>query len=252
MRTEPGKYADKGDWKESEDVTRPRGIFSPKERAHLAGWLDEDAKDDTDAIRQREYRMREHIRNVFRDFAFPGCEDLVAEVLREEIGWKPNKERSYYFRQIPSGVSALLSAIYTSLAPPDIESIEKHSTLDIVLKEGISESVIQSAAQRGISVIPNLTLEIDVGETMDIDELHEMYESHDFEEMVLLPDELAALFYSGRLSPVEHNAYAEKATKEQAEAPERYKTKLIEAYDRRGYDVSPDEVSTKKIDRYIR
>ena len=232
MYPKPGENADSeilDDWTEDELINRPRGILSPKERAHLFGRLDEDLKDDAAAIRQREYRIRQHIRNAFIDFQSAGCRELTKNVLSDEIG----SDLDGYHGALPlhHGVKKLIGVLYSALGAPRGKNV--FSTYNQMLQEAVGDLLVRSYAQEGVSVAPRVSVEIDLRGKISIDELSTFFEQHDPQEATLLPQELDTLREAGEISIDQANHYASTRSKEKEMFPDHYEKKIDDAFHRR-------------------
>ena len=247
MTPDPGELSDLDDWQEDEYMTRPRGILSPRERAHLAGWLEEDPKEDADAIRQREYRIRKHILNSIRDMVYLELNHRFREVLENEAraivaGETGHSDQVPFIRtDIGGAVSSMIRSFYIALDSIQVE--EGTTAFDAVLQDAIGERLVQSHAEEGESVIPKISLEIELGEKMSMDELETLYCNHDREEMIMLPQEMTALLDTKLISIEEYNEYVAGMRQMIEEEPERYHTMVDSALNRRGYE---DTIYEKK------
>lgn len=224
------------DWRENESINRPRGVLSPKERAHLQGLLDEDPEEDADAIRQREYRIRQHIYHAFLDFT------LLA---RSEVGYQPLDELGHDFDEVSenpehphglyTGARRLIEMLYISLGV--FHPTEQEVTFTSMLRGAINDVLVAHYAHHGISVLPKIEYDIYTGEGRLLEEVMEIY--NQYPEKYLVPDELYALYDSAKISFEEYREYADNM-RDRDLSSDTETEKRAEAYRRRGYEIDWD------------
>mgnify|MGYP006295859821 FL=1 len=157
---------------DSEFVDRPRGILTKKERKHLMGMLDEDPVEDSDKIRMRNRRIREHIRHSLLDFELlSGVYDEVDMI--EEVFEPASGEGTPYDPdevELALALEGLFSVLYRGLG--SLDPTEERSAFEHLLNAGVSDALRRMYAKNGQSVNPNrIALVSDVGEVVTIEEV---------------------------------------------------------------------------------
>ena len=224
------------DWREVEHINRPRGILSPKERAHVEGLLDEDPKEDADAIRQREYRIRQHIYNAFLDFSILATEDSAHRPL-SEVGNKLDEvpEETDHPHGVYTGVSRLMEILYAALG--SFHPTDERVTFTSILRSSIVNVLVDHyAGAHHISIIPEVEYEVYPGEKWDLDDVMEIY--HQYPEKHLLPEELDALYTGRKITREQYHEYLSDIQDTDLTSDEIMK-KGKEAYERRGFEADP-------------
>jgi len=176
-----------------EFVDRPRGILSPKERSHLLGLLDEDPDDDADRIRQREYRIRKHLRHSIIDFGLLcdplGSFNISKDIARAGGTRRPNIEEE---TALVEGLASMFEFFFSLFGNPTNPS---ESSFGWFLKEGVKREIIRADAQRLYSSNPRVDIATDPGPYVPIPIILRGFE----EDQVLLPAEINALFWADEI-----------------------------------------------------
>lgn len=236
--SEPGEFADEFDWTTDDNINRPRGILSPRERAHLWGRLNEDPEEDADAIRQREYRIRQHIRHALIDFYYLGRREVAHKAL-SDVDSEPEDTAPDNPRMVRSGIQELMYLLYSTLeTTPEREKPHPKATtapFSQLLEDGIRDALVDYYIQQGFSVVPSAGFSVYLGKKIPIEDLKPIYDQ--FPEKVLLTPELMALVYAGEISPDEYDTRFEEMQQLEDTHPESYQQARIEAYRRRGYGI---------------
>lgn len=172
-------------------LDRPRGVLSPKERRHLLGELDEDPEEDADAIRQRNYRIRQHIRHALLDFrllALSAPND-VGKVF-DEIN---DPEGEGLESQLAESIQHLFEFLYVHLGAPGATEENVFRTL---VQEGVTDALVRLHAKEGMSVHPEVILAFALGEQVPLDDVAETFDDVE----LILPVEYDALYW-GQTTP---------------------------------------------------
>lgn len=186
-------------------ANRPRGILSPKERKHLMGMLDEDLEEDADAIRQREYRIRQHIRHSLIDFQLlsetitPNIANMFFGIFSED----PTPEDDL---PVQTGIESLFDFLYMVIGTADKTA---YSSFHRLLSNGIESALVRYYANYKISVTPNARLLFKTGEHVPLDAVERAFENG---EDFLLVEEQEALYWAGRITYEERNEHRDKQT----------------------------------------
>ena len=176
-----------------EFVDRPRGILSPKERRHLLGLLDEDSDDDADRIRQREYRIRKHLRHSIIDFKLL-ADSLGSFNIRKDIV-RAGGTRGPNIEEEPALVEGLVSMFEFFFSLFGHSTNPSETPFGFFLKEGAKRDIIRGDAQRLYSSNPRVDIATDPGSYVPIPIILRSFE----EDEVLLPAEINALFWAGEI-----------------------------------------------------
>lgn len=167
-------------------VGRPRGILSPKERRHLLGELDEDPEADADAIRQRNYRIRQHIRHALLDFRLlalsaPSDVGKVFEEIHDPDG-------DGLASPLAEGVQLLFEFLYVHLGAREAADENEFRRL---LTDGVEDALVRLHAKEGLSVRPQVLLAFALGEKVPLDAVADTFEKGEYLQSV----ELDALYW---------------------------------------------------------
>lgn len=226
--------SEKETWRENETITRPRGILSPKERAHLRGLLDEDREEDADAIRQREYRIRQHIYHAFLDFTLLATTEVAYQAL-DELGSDMDEvsKQSEHPHGLYTGVKRLMELLYAALG--GFHPTDQEVTFTSILRGSVTDALVaHHAHHHGVSVIPRIEYDIYNGEGWELEEVMEIYDQ--YPEKYLLPEELDALYDGRKISSEEYREYADDI-RDRDLTSDKEEKKRAEAYRRRGYEI---------------
>lgn len=136
-------------------IDRDRGVLTKKQRRYLIEDFDPESK--TDADRQREYRMRKHLRNVLIDFQllsnfYTGLFDAVFDDLTDS-----EKNLFSADRPLRAGVEGVFTLLYHAFVEFEPERGLNDHRFRILLDNGVSEAVEREYAFQGLSVRPAFT-----------------------------------------------------------------------------------------------
>lgn len=240
MPSESSETVEKTDWREHEQVNRPRGILSPKERAHIFGMLDEDPKEDADAIRQREYRIRKHLRNAIIDLHFLGRRELAQRVLSDlmtEVDLEDDTENG-----VLHSAEAIFYLLYSVLGEPETDT----SPFKWRLAGAVSDNLVRRYADEGFSVTPTVNFDVTVGDKVPLEDLKPIF--NQYPEKWLLDDELYALARTGWISEEQNREYVRKMEEKDPNSQE-YREKKAAAWRRRGYEVNWTDGERYRLDK---
>lgn len=173
------------------------------------GLLDEDPEENADAIRQREYRIRQHIRHSLIDFRiiarlYDGNLEKVFEDLHRDIdpkGGKPFPNRTDPY--LADGIEGVFEFLYLGLGSTNSEA---SSSFRWLLEQGIQSALVRLYAYNGMSVEPDAWLNISPGEVVPIGEVREVYEDGEY----VSRKEMEALFWAGVIDHETVAAYKEE------------------------------------------
>jgi hypothetical protein len=242
-------------------IDRPRGILTRKERKHLIGLLDEDLDANADAIRQREYRIRQHIRHSIIDAViiagaydynidqvFTDLDRVVydADMINDSTNLGPKRGRSpdQADQSLADGVEELFDLLYLALGSTDTSAV---SSFRLLLKQGVSSALVNLYAWYGLSVIPSVALRIELG---DIVPLNSIKTAHEDGEPIS-NQEAKALLHANRISYdelVEVRRDNQQLLKKGAEAV----TKVGERKSKRREAVALDDAEIEdRLDRHM-
>ena len=191
---------------DSDLIDRPRGVLTRKERKHLMGLLDEDPDANADTIRQREYRIRKHIRHSIIDAiiiagaydsnidqVFTDLHRVVDHVDNNSNAWAEGRFPDQIDQWLTNGVEELFDLLYLALGSPDTAAL---SSFRLLLRRGVSSALVNLYAWYGLSVTPSAVLRIDLG---DIVSLNSIKTAHEDGEPIS-NQEAKALHHANRIS----------------------------------------------------
>jgi hypothetical protein len=184
---------------DSEFIDRPRGILTKQQREHLMGLLNEDPNEDTDKIRMRNHRIREHIRHSLLDFQLLSGVfdevDMVEEALEPAAGSNPYDPDDV---ELALALESVFSVLYRALGACD--PTKSQAAFDHLLNSGVSDALRRMYVKQGKSVNPNrIALAADIGEVVPLEELEERYDQGDYIHI----NELRELYWAGCISSAE-------------------------------------------------
>jgi hypothetical protein len=173
----------------------------------LIGLLDEDLDANADAIRQREYRIRQHIRHSIIDAViiagmydynidqvFTDLHRVVADFDNDGINTRAKGRFPDQTDQgLADGVEELFDLLYLALGSTDTSAV---SSFRLLLKQGVSSALVNLYAWYGLSVIPSVALRIELG---DIVPLNSIKTAHEDGEPIS-NQEAKALLHANRIS----------------------------------------------------
>lgn len=157
-------------------IERPRGVLTKSERRYLTDDFLHDSK--SNAERQREYRMRQHLRNSLVDFNIIASfyNGLFESVFEELNG--PNNNVLLADQPLRNGIEGVFQLLYYALAELDLEEGLDDLRFQMLLHNGVSEAVEQKYAFQGLSVTPSQTL-FKVNGTEPAVPLEELFREHE-------------------------------------------------------------------------
>lgn len=175
-------------------IDRPRGILTKKERKHLAGRLDEDPQEDADAIRQREYRISQHLRHGIIDFSLlvsqPELGDGL-ESLRDSYNQTPDSWASKD-PLLTGGLGSLFELLFYYLGS---KIPETGSPFGDICAPAVERSLVRMYAEEGVSVDPEVQLLFAPGERVPTERVKRDYE----DDKLLFENEIAHLGIVGEI-----------------------------------------------------
>jgi len=162
-----------------EFIDRPRGILTRQQREHLLGLLDEDLDEDADAIRQRNYRIRRHIRHSLIDFVVlsqvtdPAITQVFDDFDRDTGSESPHDQDS----ELAEGIDALFEFLYYHLGTADASESAFHWFLD----QGVRDALGRLNAEEGASVYPKYVYTVTgLEHKVPLEKVKEDYEAGEF------------------------------------------------------------------------
>lgn len=183
MDVEPGDF-----------IERPRGLLTKKERKHLVGELKEDPQEDADAIRQREYRISQHLRHALIDFYLlvsqPELGDDL-ESLRDSYNQAPDSWASED-PLLAGGLGSLFELLFYYLGS---KVPETGSPFGDFCAPAVERSLVRMYAEDGVSVDPDVHLVFDPGERVPTERVKQDYE----DGKLLFENEIAHLGIVGEI-----------------------------------------------------
>jgi len=188
----------------SEWADRPRGVLTKKERRYLLSQIDEDGEDTEEAIRQREYRIRKHLRHALIDFQLLATAyDRRLEGVFEDLVESEN----IYTSDDPlrNGIKGVFTLLYRALSGLEPEEGLVDKRFSALLGRGVNEAVHQIYARHHMSVSPSPVLFMVHG-TEPAVPLEKIKESYDQGEFLLL-HEVEDLYFGGYLTYKEYQSY---------------------------------------------
>jgi hypothetical protein len=170
-----------------EFIERPRGILTKQDRRHLLDLLDEHPEEDANTVRQREYRIRQHIRHSLIDFT------LLA-VANKGIGhvFEQLKRPADDDPELAEGLKRLFTFLFEHLG-----SVDSVSPFTFLFNSGVAEGIERKYVEQGVSTrVNSVEIEVDREGKVPIDDLKETYDSGGF----LLRAEIIHLLWAGEIT----------------------------------------------------
>lgn len=205
---------------DTEFVDRGRAVLVPKERRHLMGLLDETPTEDEDAnaIRRREYRIRQRFRESVIDFVLLAQRFSVLEQVFQPLHEAYESQQDSPLRSESStpvdedfvdGLSGLFSVLFRGLATvsPDGSTVNT-ALFETHLNRGVSHALEQMYVEQGYSVLPgSVSYHAEEtsapGHVVPIETVKEAYERGE----PLREEEMAHLYWAGEVSRSEYQSY---------------------------------------------
>lgn len=189
----------------AEFIDRPRGILTKQQREHLTGGLNEDPEEDSDKIRMRERRIRQHLRHSLIDFqilakTYDGLlEPVFADLMDPETNPLTADD------PLRGGIEGVFTLLYRALLDFDFENGVDDHVFNLFLDRGVSEAVEWEYARRGFSVEPAFTL-FKVHGTEPAVSVGQLKEEYDQGERLFM-SEVKDLYWAGEISYEEYQDY---------------------------------------------
>lgn len=137
-------------------INRDRGVLTKKDRRYLFEDYDPDSKTNVD--RQREYRMRKHLRHSLIDFQIvANFYNGLFEPVFDDINDPENNVLSAD-DPLRRGIEGVFTLLYHGLSEFDYEEGLDDHRFSMLLNRGVSEAVEREYAFEGLSVRPARTL----------------------------------------------------------------------------------------------
>lgn len=171
------------------------------------GLLDEDPDEDSDAIRMRNHRIRQHIRHAFIDFTLLSrVSDPAIERVLEDLNGDEDESKVPYTADfaLANGIEELFRFLYLHLGEIDSGSV---SEFDLLFFNGVRKAREEMYAAEGLSVEHEFVHIIpSENEKVPIAAVKEAFEAGDY----LSRSEIDHLFWAGEISYTDREDALEK------------------------------------------